>query len=88
MRARPAVSSGPVTSGVRGVHGGYTYGMSEQQAGDPATTGTDISAADLDVDADDELAATSDPESFTADETVDGTLGGLGGAEGTSGGAG
>ena len=46
--------------------------------------GTDISAADLDVEANDSVAETSDPEAYEDD----GTLGGLGGAEGTSGGAG
>ena len=53
--------------------------MSEQQPGD-----IDISAADLDVEADPEKAETSDPEAFEDD----GTLGGLGGAETTGGGAG
>ena len=46
--------------------------------------GTDISAADLDVEANESVAETSDPEAYDDD----GTLGGLGGAEGTSGGAG
>ena len=46
--------------------------------------GTDISAADLDVEANDSVAETSDPDAYDDD----GTLGGLGGAEGTSGGAG
>ena len=46
--------------------------------------GTDISAADLDVEDDVEPTATSDP----AEYDDDGTLGGLGGAEGVSGGAG
>ncbi len=56
--------------------------MSEQPSG------TDISAADLDVEANEDVSATSDPDSYVDDETVDGTLGGLGGAEGTGGGAG
>ncbi len=46
--------------------------------------GTDISAADLDVEGNDRVAETSDPDAYEDD----GTLGGLGGAEGTSGGAG
>ena len=53
--------------------------MSEQQPGD-----IDISAADLDVEANDEKVATTDPDAFDDD----GTLGGLGGAESTGGGAG
>ncbi len=44
----------------------------------------DISAKDLDVEANDEVTATSDPGSYADDET----LGGLGGAESTAGGAG
>lgn len=46
--------------------------------------GTDISAADLDVEADGEVSATSDPDAYDGDAT----LGGNGGAEKTSGGAG
>ena len=46
--------------------------------------GTDISAADLDVHANEDLSETSDPEAY--DE--DGTIAGLGGAEGTPGGTG
>ena len=46
--------------------------------------GTDISAADLDVEANEGVTETSDPDAYEDD----GTLGGLGGAEGTSGGAG
>ena len=45
----------------------------------------DISAKDLDGEGNDEVTATSDPTSYSDDE---GTLGGLGGAESTSGGAG
>ena len=45
----------------------------------------DISAKDLDVEGNDEVTATSGPASCSDEE---GTLGGLGGAESTSGGAG
>jgi len=59
--------------------------MSEQTHRPPGLgEGTDISAADLDVEADQGVTETSDPEAYDDD----GTLGGLGGAEGTSGGAG
>lgn len=56
--------------------------MSEQQPG--IAPGTDISAADLDVEANDDVSETSDPDAYDDD----GTLGGMGGAETTSGGAG
>ncbi|MDP9497280.1 MAG: hypothetical protein M3P46_06400 [Actinomycetota bacterium] len=46
--------------------------------------GTDISAADLDVTANDEVSETGDPDAYDEDAT----LGGVGGAETTSGGAG
>ena len=59
--------------------------MSEQTNGpSDLGPGTDISAADLDVQANDAVSETSDPDAYEDD----GTLGGLGGAEGTSGGAG
>ena len=48
----------------------------------------DISADDLDVQADREPSATGDPESYQVDETVGSDLGGLGGSETTGGGAG
>ena len=51
---------------------------------DQTGPGTDISAADLDVEANDEVSETSDPEAYDGDAT----LGGQGGAETTSGGAG
>lgn len=56
--------------------------MSEQPAG--LGPSTDISASDLDVEANEDRTATSDPDAYQDD----GTLGGLGGAEDTSGGAG
>ena len=56
--------------------------MSEQTSG--LGPGTDISAADLDVDANEQVSATSDPEAYDGDAT----LGGNGGAEQTAGGAG
>jgi hypothetical protein len=56
--------------------------MSDQQSG--IGPGTDISAADLDVEANDEVSETSDADAYDDD----GTLGGMGGAEQTSGGAG
>lgn len=46
--------------------------------------GTDICAADLDVEGNEERPETAEPEAYE----VDSTLGGLGGAEDTSGGAG
>lgn len=46
--------------------------------------GTDISAADLDVEGEGEHVATTDPDSFDDDPT----LGGNGGADRTGGGAG
>ncbi|HEU0102051.1 MAG TPA: hypothetical protein VFR07_06985 [Mycobacteriales bacterium] len=55
--------------------------MTEPQGLGPAT---DISAADLDLDADRELTETSDPDAYDGDET----LGGQGGADRTGGGAG
>lgn len=56
--------------------------MSEQPPG--FGTGTDISASDLDVEGGDDQVATSDAEAYDEDST----LGGLGGAEQTGGGAG
>lgn len=57
--------------------------MSEQTS-DGLGPGTDIDAADLDVEADQERPATSDPDQYDDD----GTLGGLGGSDDTAGGAG
>lgn len=58
--------------------------MSEQPD-DPATVShTDISVSDQDIEANQEQPETSDPGAFFDD----GTLGGLGGAEQQSGGAG
>ncbi len=45
---------------------------------------TDISASELEVEAQDDRTETSDPDAYVDD----GTLGGLGGSENTSGGAG
>ena len=50
----------------------------------PLGTGTDINAADLDVEGNDSVVETSDPDAYDDD----GTLAGLGGAEQTGGGAG
>ena len=50
---------------------------------DPQSS-TDISAADLDVESNDEVSETSNPEAYTDDAT----LGGQGGADQTAGGAG
>ena len=47
--------------------------------------GTDISAADLDVEGDQSVSPTSEPDAYDDEE---GSLGGLGGADGTAGGAG
>ncbi len=57
--------------------------MSEQTS-DGLGPGTDIDAADLDVEADQDRPATSDPDQYDDD----GTLGGLGGSDDTAGGAG
>jgi hypothetical protein len=54
-----------------------------QQAPEPSAEQTDIGPDDTDLDSD-ALPETSDPAAFEDD----GTLGGLGGADGTAGGAG
>lgn len=56
--------------------------MSEQPAG--LGPSTDISASDLEIEGTEQRPETSDPDAYDDD----GTLGGLGGAEDTSGGAG